>query len=73
MSWGKDVSPWRRRVGEKMCPHEEDKTKEKMWPKGENGPRNNSLGRKWLGEMILPWQECDPYELRRVIWKGEHG
>jgi hypothetical protein len=25
------------------------------------------LGKKWA------WGECDPYELRRVVWKGEHG
>jgi hypothetical protein len=47
MSRGKDVSPWRKWVGEKMCPHEEDKAKEKMWPKGENGPMDSSLGGKW--------------------------
>jgi hypothetical protein len=40
--------------------HEEDKIKEKMWPKGENGPKESSLRRKWcrgkneLGGMILP-------------------
>jgi hypothetical protein len=61
MSQEKNVSPWKRRIGEKMCPHEKDKAKETMWPKGENGPRDSSLGRgivPWggngVGEMILP-------------------
>jgi hypothetical protein len=47
MSWGKDVLPWRRRVEEKFFPHEEDKTKEQMWPEGQNGPKDSSLGKKW--------------------------
>jgi len=52
----------RRWAREKMCPHRENRARERMWAGGKDGPYDGAQGGNRAGEKMVP---CDDLVLRR--------